>query len=53
MKNLNTSDLTEAEIDAFMIAQALGAITFSDGSDSPDTDEEWSRAEADLHARTL
>jgi|TARA_B110000046_G_C12794177_1_gene314381 hypothetical protein len=53
MKNLNTSDLTEAEIDAFMIAQALGDITFSDDSDSPDTDEEWSRAEADLHARTL
>ena len=53
MKNLDTSDLTEAEIDAFMIAQALGDITFSDDSDSPDTDEEWSRAMADLHARTL
>ena len=53
IKNLDTSDLTEAEIDALMIAQAVGSITFSDDSDSPDTDEEWSRSMAVLHARTL
>ena len=45
IKHLHTSELTEDEIQALMIAQALGDITFSDASSSSaDTDDEWRAA---------
>ena len=53
IKYLHTSELTEDEISALMIAQCLGEITFSDASSSSssdtNTDDEWSAA----HARMM
>jgi hypothetical protein len=50
IKHYHTSQLSEAEIDRLMIAQAVGEITFSDASSSSsdDTDDEWSAATAAL-----
>ena len=56
IKYLHTSELTEDEIQALMIAQCLGEITFSDASSSTSgdthTDDEWSAACA-AHAHMM